>query len=233
MLLGEGATCRGCGEGQGGRHAGRESWFRPCTKLSADSVDAPPFVPNGMRPPRCLPDLPAAPRRGRRDRADHVVDGGPRVRPIQAKRPAPAEPHPQPIWPPRDAYRAIPVNCARLRTTSAASGAIHHRGAPALFRRMTNASVPHSVSSTSWHAVFAGHGDLEERTGSGGQVRVCEAWLATALDQRHEMTSHWALRRSFCCRQAVVDDARPSTVRLLSELTSTPITGLATLLSSN
>lgn len=89
----------------------------------------------------------------------------------------------------------------------------HHRWAPALFRRMTNASVPNTVSSTSWHAVFAGHGGLEEATSSESQVRVCEASIATTIDRSREMTSHLALCSGPSVAPApVVDEARRSRV---------------------
>ena len=124
----------------------------------------------------------------------------------------PCAAHAQPMWPP-PAADPEPVTALGCGTTSAASGAIPSQRRTGTIRRMTNASVPNSASSTPWHAVFAGYGDLEEATSSGSQVRVCEASLATALDQRHEMTSHRALRRSCGCCRPVVYEARPSTVR--------------------
>ena len=104
------------------------------------------------------------------------------------------------------------ASCARLGTTSSASGAIPSQRCTGAIRRMTNASVPNSVSSTTWHAVFAGHGDLEEATSSVSQARVCEAPLATALDQRHEMTSPRALHRA--TRIATADPSRLSAARI-------------------
>ena len=163
----------------------------------------------GTRPLRCRADLPGVPRPCRPDHADQVADD-PAVHPIQAMRPALHSPCSTDV-----------ATCGRLSrdsvtalgygTTSAGSGAIPSQGRTGATRRMTNASVANSASSTPWHAVFAGYGDLEEATTSGSQVRVCEASLATALDQRDEMTSHRALRRSCWCRP-VVYQARPSTV---------------------
>lgn len=85
------------------------------------------------------------------------------------------------------------ASCTRLGTASSASGAIPSQRCTGAIRRMSNASVPNSVGSTPWHAVFADYGDLAEATSSSSQARVREAPLAAALDQRHEMTSHRAL----------------------------------------
>ena len=161
----------------------------------------------GTRPLRCRAGIPGTPRPGRPDRADQVA-ADPPVHPIQAMRPAPAEPmlnryaHPRPLT----------AQPRQLRWTTRPPAIPSQRRTGAI-RRMTNASVPNSASSTPWHAVLASHGDLEEATSSGSQVRVCEASLATARYQRHEMMSHRALRR-FCCYRPVVYEAGPSTVRI-------------------
>jgi hypothetical protein len=96
--------------------------------------------------------------------------------------------HPQPIWTFPDAYRATPSAALRY----APPRRRRESSSPRCTGTMEdhNDSVPNSVGSAPWHAVFAGHGDLEEARSSGSQVRVCEASLATALDQRPEMTSH-------------------------------------------
>ncbi len=127
------------------------------------------------------------------------VADDPAVHPIQAMRPVLHSPCSTDVATcgrvSRDSVTALGYG-----TSSAASGAIPSQRRTGATRRMTNASVANSASSTPWHAVFAGYGDLEEATSSGSQVRVCEAPLATALDQRHEMTSHRAPRRSCWCR---------------------------------
>ena len=136
------------------------------------------------------------PGHGRPDRADRGADGRPGSSDSgDASRACGA--HPQTNGDLRT-LSGRPRQHARPRTSLAASGAIPSHRCTGAIRRMTNASAPNSVSSTPSHAVCAGHGDLEQATSAGSQVRVYETSLDTALDQRHEMVSHRSQHGSFC-----------------------------------